>query len=386
MNLKAIGFLIVIIGVIIATISGFNFPFKYETIFSSNIATTITIPEPFVVTHIETPESVKAIYMSSWVAGNEKIRSNLINTIVATELNSVVIDIKDYTGKISFNVSDPLLQKYRSSEGRISDIKEFIGKLHEKDIYVIGRISSFQDSYLVKIHPEYAVKNKKGDVWKDNKGVSWLDVGAKPVWDYIAMIGDEAYSVGFDELNFDYIRFPSDGNMEDIAFPYSQGRIRTDVIKEFFSYINEHFHKKNIPISADLFGITTSNTDDLGIGQILEDALMYFDFVSPMVYPSHYPPNYNGWKNPAEKPYEIVYYAMSRAVNRAKIATTSPNKLRPWLQDFSINGTKYNPEMVRAQIKATYDVGLNSWMLWNASNVYTASALEPAFVEPAFSQ
>ena len=121
--------------------------------------------------------------------------------------------------------------------------------------------------------------------------------------------------------------------------------------------------------------MTTSNYDDLGIGQVLEDALTYFDFVYPMVYPSHYPANFNNWKNPSEKPYEVILYAMSKAVSRANVASTSPNKLRPWLQDFSINGTKYTAEMVREQIKATYDSGLNGWLLWNASNVYTVPAL-----------
>ncbi len=352
------------------------FPFKYSTslIFNENIAV-VNVPAPFVVTHQKTPESVKAIYMSNWVAGNEKMRSNLKNIIDTTELNSVVIDIKDYTGKIGFYVSDPKLKKFASSENRISDVKEFIGKLHESGIYVIGRISSFQDSFLVGTHPQFAVKDKKGNVWRDHKGIAWLDVGSKDVWNYLAMIGDEAYSVGFDELNFDYIRFPSDGNMEDIVYPYSQGKVKSVALKEFFVFISKYFHDKNIVISADLFGMTTSNYDDLGIGQVLEDALTYFDFVYPMVYPSHYPANFNNWKNPSEKPYEVILYAMSKAVSRANVASTSPNKLRPWLQDFSINGTKYTAEMVREQIKATYDSGLNGWLLWNASNVYTVPAL-----------
>jgi hypothetical protein len=325
---------------------------------------------------MKTPEVVKAIYMSSWVAGNVKFRNSLLNLIDASELNAVVIDVKDYTGKISFKVSDAELVKFNSSESRIPDVKEFIGKLHDRGVYVIGRISTFQDSYLVKTHPEYAVKTKEGTLWKDYKGVSWLDASAKPVWEYIALIGDEAYSVGFDEINFDYIRFPSDGNMLDIQYPFSQGKIKSQAMDEFFTFVDTYFHEKNIPISADLFGMTTSNTDDLGIGQVLENALAHFDFVSPMVYPSHYPPNFNGWANPAAKSYDVIVYSMSKAVDRARIASTTPSKLRPWLQDFSINGTAYTPDMVRAQIKGVYDVGLKSWMLWSAANTYSASALD----------
>ena len=376
MKINALGFGIIII-CILCVIGGFSFPFKYYTESrKDDLASVITVPAPFIVTHIETPESVKALYMSNWVAGNKKLRGNLIDIIDKTELNSVVIDIKDYTGKIGFIVSDSRLKKFNSSENRISDIKEFIGELHEKGIYVIGRISSFQDLFFVKSNPEYAVKNKNGDIWKDNKGISWLDVGVKEVWEYLSLIGDEAYSVGFDELNFDYIRFPSDGNMNNIAYSFSKDKVKSEALKEFFIYISDYFHVKGIPISADLFGLTTVNTDDLGIGQILEDALTYFDFVSPMVYPSHYANNFNDWGNPAERPYDIVLYSMSRAVVRANQANISPYKLRPWLQDFSINGTTYTPDMVRAQIKATYDVGLNSWMLWNASNIYTVSALD----------
>ncbi len=245
---------------------------------------------------------------------------------------------------------------------------------HAKNIYVIGRVSTFQDSFLVKTHPQYAVKNKAGAVWKDVKGVSWLDAGAKPVWDYVTMIGMEAYAFGFDEINFDYIRFPSDGNMKDIAYPYSEGKVKSQVLTEFFAHVDEKFHEKNIPISADLFGMTTSNTDDLGIGQLLEPALKHFDFVAPMVYPSHYPPGFNGYKKPAEKPYEIILYAMKKGADRAVAASTTPSKLRPWLQDFSIGGTAYTADMIRDQIRGTYDSGLTSWMMWNASNRYTADA------------
>ena len=358
---------------------GYFFPISrslYESDFVAAVG--VQIPTPFKVTHIKTPDTVKALYMSGWVAGSPKIREPLVDLIDKTELNAVVIDIKDYTGRISYVTENEKLLAYGSSENRIPDIKEFIGRLHDKGIYVIGRISSFQDSHLVKVHPEFAVTDKEGKVWRDRKGIAWLDVSAKPVWDYLALIGQDAYDVGFDELNFDYIRFPSDGNMQNIAYPYSQGKDKPTALKEFYKFVDETFRPKNIPISADLFGMTTSNSDDLGIGQILGDALQHFDFVAPMVYPSHYPATFLGYKSPATKPYEVIKYAMDSAVVKAKVASTSPSKLRPWLQDFSIGGVTYTPEMVRAQIEATYDSGLDSWMLWNASNIYTKEALLPA--------
>lgn len=364
----------------------------------------------FKVTHVKTPDRVKALYMTSWVAGTPSFRKKVIDIINRTEINSIVIDIKDYTGKISFEVEDPYLIEIRASEKRIPDIKEFIKTLHDKNIYVIGRISVFQDPELVKKRPELAVKKASdGTVWKDYKGISWLDAGSKEVWDYVIAIGKESYRVGFDELNFDYIRFPSDGNMNDISYPFSEEKILADktngkaiVMENFFRYLSNKLKKEiNAPISADLFGMTTTNSDDLNIGQVLERTLPYFDFIAPMVYPSHYPKTFNGFSNPAANPYEVVKYSMDFAVKRAValdnigVATTtaastptttttatkftketskSVKKLRPWLQDFDLGAT-YTAEMVRKQIQATYDSGLTSWMLWDAANTYTENAL-----------
>ncbi len=333
------------------------------------------VPE-IVVTHIDTPDPVKAVYMTSWAAGNQRFRKELFDLVDTTEINAVVIDIKDYSGKISFPVEDPLLVEIGSAEKRIPDIKKFISELHEKNVYVIGRISSFQDSYLINIYPDSAVKNKSGDIWKDFKGVKWLDAGSEKVWEYLVAIGRESYALGFDELNFDYIRYPSDGNMQDIVYPWSGDRPRREVMKSFFSYLRQQFATSSIPISVDLFGLTTSAEGDLGIGQSLTDALMYFDYVAPMVYPSHFAKGFIGIPKPAEKPYEVIKYSMDQAILKASTTMANPNKIRPWLQAFDL-GAIYTPAMVRAQMQATYDAGLTSWMLWNAGSVYKKDALLP---------
>lgn len=355
---------------------------RYEAPVAAIASSSIPVVPEFVVTHIKTPEQVKAIYMTSYVAGTRTLRNDLVKLIDETELNAVVIDIKDYTGKIAFEIDSEYLNKFQASERRIVDIKEFIDELHKKGIYVIGRVSCFQDAHMVKIHPELAVKRASdGAVWKDNKGISWIDAGAEPMWQYLIAIGKESYALGFDEINFDYIRFPSDGDMKNIQYPFSEGKHKPSVLKEFYKYVDKNMG--DIPISADLFGMTTTNSDDLGIGQILDDALLYFDFVAPMVYPSHYPKNFNGYENPNTKPYEVIHFAMQGGINKVKalnsgVASSSPisiKKLRPWLQDFSIFGVTYGAPEVKAQIKATYDVGLDSYMLWNASNRYTPGAL-----------
>ncbi len=357
-----------------------------------NNSTPTSTPKEIVFTpsYIETPNEVKGIYMTSWVAGSPDIRSGLVKLISETEINSIVIDIKDYSGKLVFPIVNKELKAYGSEDIRVKDLQDFIEMLHKKGVYVIGRVAVFQDAYFVRLRPDLAVKNKAGtQVWKDRKGISWIDAGSKEYWDYIILIAEESRKIGFDEINFDYIRFPSDGNMQDISYPWSSTTPKSIVLKNFFEYLSENLKDSGLKTSADLFGMTTSATDDMGIGQILENALPYFDYISPMVYPSHYPENFEGYKNPEAHPYEIINLSMKSAIDRANImdngiASTSPNtpliigktasKLRPWLQDFGLKMT-YGANEVRAQIKATNDLGLSSWLLWSASNKYTRGAL-----------
>jgi hypothetical protein len=329
------------------------------------------------VTHLKTPKVVKALYMSSWVAGSEKFRDSLVKIIDETELNAVVIDIKDSTGRISFELPNEEIQKLGSAEKRISNIRWLTNLLHDKGIYIIGRISVFQDPYLTKVKPEWAITKKSdGTIWKDRKGLSFLDPAKTEVHKYILAVALGSYEEGFDEINFDYIRYPSDGNISDINYRLAEGQTRADNIENFFKFLSTEIKKeKNIPISADLFGLTTEGTDDMGIGQVWEKALPYFDYLAPMVYPSHYASGYAGYKNPGQYPYEVVYRAISKAIEKTKLAGGDVNKIRPWLQDFDL-GAVYTKEMVQAQIKAVNDLGLSSWMLWDPSNKYTPEALK----------
>ena len=369
------------------------------------------------VSHVPLPPAVKSIYMSQCVVGTKDFRQDLVDLVDETELNSLIIDLKDYTGKLAFDTDNPKLVASVSDACGAMDMRSFVEYLHSKNIYVIGRITVFQDPYYSSLHPELAVKRASdGGVWKDHKGLSFIDVGAKPYWDYVIEITKEAYNLGFDELNYDYIRFPSDGNMKDVYFAHSQGKSKPEALEDFFTYLRakvkdpalytayEHTGLKAgepaVPvISADLFGMTTTNTDDLNIGQVLERTLPHFDFVAPMVYPSHYPKTWNGFSDPNKYPYEVVYTAMKGGADRAVATSTvvpfngavvlststpvtygkpaySRNKLRTWIQDFDYGGDYDVPE-VKAQIKATYDAGLNSWMIWAPSNRYTKGALLP---------
>lgn len=335
------------------------------------------------VEHLETPEIVRGIYMTSCVAATPGLRSRLVNLMEETELNSIVIDVKDYSGIISFDGGSGLSNGGNGSGCVVPDMKEFVKSLHEKNIYTIARITVFQDPYYTQKRPDLAIKRTSdGSVWKDRKGLSFIDAGAKEFWDYIVKISKESYAIGFDELNFDYIRFPSDGDMKDIYYPFSEKRVvanpdlgKAEVVREFFKYLNANLKDTGAVLSADLFGMITTNTDDLNIGQILEYAEPYFDFICPMVYPSHYPKGFNNYQNVNNYPYEIVKFSMDEAIKRLAAASSTPAKLRPWLQDFDYPIT-YTAEMVRVQKQAVYDAGLFSWLLWDPSNKYTREALD----------
>ncbi len=385
-------------------------------------STTIKVPK-----YVPTPAAVKGAYMTQCVVGTPSFRERLVSLVEETELNSLIIDIKDYSGGLGYDTDDPKLAPYVSTKCGASDIASIIAELHEKGIYVIGRITVFQDPLYAAKHPELAVKfaSPAGAVWKDRKGLSFIDVGAKPYWDYIVHLSRDARLKGFDELNYDYVRYPSDGPMQNIHFDWAGDKPKAVALEEFFAYLNEKVKDPALyppgitppKTSADLFGMTTTNTDDLNIGQVLERALPYFDYVAPMVYPSHYPPGFNGWNNPNSVPYELMKFVLGAAVRRtvasessiptlqskpimetvtvpatgASATTTKEvptgrytkevydkNKIRTWIQDFSLGQPPYGAAEVSAQIQATYDVGLNSWMLWDPGNTYTRGALGPA--------
>ena len=386
---------------------------------TDEVTRTITPDTRPVVHHVPLPESVKAIYMSACVVGTPSFRSQLVDLIKETELNTVIIDIKDYSGTIAFPPTHPGWQPaWQAATCGARDMKEFIASLHAANIFVIGRITVFQDPFKAAASPHLAVKRADGVTnWKDGKGLSFIDVAAKEHWNHIIDLAVDSYNIGFDELNFDYVRYPSDGNMQDISFPHSQAsewpNDKQANLEAFFRYLNTELDKPErfaavrhentgrataTPwTSADLFGMTTTNYDDLSIGQIQERAVPYFDFVAPMVYPSHYPNNYLGLGNPNDHPYKIVYHAMKSGVDRltattttlagfthTRIGSSSPalyskpvytgDKLRTWIQDFDYGGD-YDATDVRAQIQASYDAGVDSWMIWAPSNRYTRAAL-----------
>ena len=360
-------------------------------------------------------QNVRGVYMTSDVANDggiaaTRLRNGIIGLLDATELDAVVIDVKETRGGLI--ITDRL--------------RELIKVLHGKGAWVIARQVVFKDSSQERAHPEWYLKRTSGGLWRDNRGGSWLDQASPEVWAYQLAAARAASDAGFDEIQFDYIRFPSDGDVRSIIYPVYDGqRPKYEVLREFFAYLSSELkrHRPDLILSADLFGYVALQQADLGIGQRLEDIGESFDYISLMVYPSHY---YAGFQAPADpsrnlaaifypyrsssvaavapnQPYDVVHRSLLIAADvlEGRTATTAlagsvassslplatparskTAKLRPWLQDFdlgvdSARGIRYDAAKVRAQIDAAEAAGSAGWLLWSPDNVYTREALKP---------
>lgn len=333
------------------------------------------------VVHIKTPEVVRAVYMTSCIASGPGLRAPLLGIVDRTRLNALVIDVKDYTGYLSMDLDNPTYPTGGKS-CMVSDMRQFLAQLGEKGIYRIARIAVMQDPYYAAKHPgEAVVRKDNGAVWKDKKGLAFVDPGSEEFWKYIRDIAYASYEAGFDEVNFDYVRYPTDGAISNMSFKLTGSSTKPAMMKRFFAFIGKSMRDKNIPSSVDLFGMVTTATGDLGIGQVLEDVLPHFDYIAPMVYPSHYPTGFNKWKDPNTVPGPLTEYVMGEAVRRAQAIGLPATKLRTWVQDFDY-GKDYTSADVRAIISASEKVGVKSYMSWDPSNRYTETAYGLKGTEP----
>lgn len=296
----------------------------------------------------------KGVYLTANAAANPKKINEIINLIKATELNAVVIDIKDYSGKITY--PNP----------------EVIKKLHDNDVYIIARQTVFQDPILAAGKPEWAIKTRDGRVWRDNLKLAWVDPTRREVWDYNVAIAKKAADLGFDEINFDYVRFPTDGDLRNVVFASSTPK-RYETMAAFYNYLSDALKDEPVWISLDFFGFVMERHDGMTIGQRLVDAVNTVDFISPMMYPSHYPKGHLGLDNPAAYPGTVIANGMKRGMGF--FTTSTRAEIRPWLQAFHL-GAHYDAAKIRAQIEAVEKYPNGGWLLWNASSRYTAAGLK----------
>jgi hypothetical protein len=330
------------------------------------------------------PVKVKALYLTGWTVGSTKKVDHYIELAKTTEINSYVIDIKDDDGYVGYESSVPAIKEngtWKKKYNADSVIKAF----HDGNVHLVGRIVAFKDPVYSLKRPDLAIKNVGGGLWKDNGKLTWLNPYNKENWDYLVSIAKEAVAKGFDEIQFDYVRFPSDGKKKNMDFS-GMTEDKYQAIGDFLAYAKSQI---TVPVSADVFGIIfESPADTEGIGQYLEHVGKDVDFISPMVYPSHYAygqiVNKVAFKAPDLDPYGVVYNTLVKGKDRISKASGGYNaKVRPYLQDFTASWLRpksmyqqYGAEQVKQQIKAVYDAGYDEWILWDAGNSYDEAALQ----------
>lgn len=343
------------------------------------------VTEPVVVVPEPEPEpkpyvhpKVKGIYVSAHIAATPHFLDPLLTWIDETELNAVVIDVKDDYGKIPWVTEVPLAVNNKLYDTRLKNIDVLMQRLQTLEIYPIARLVTFKDAALAKAKPEWAVKTKSGAIWTDRTKTAWLDPYCEDAWVYIVDVAKEAAAKGFKEIQFDYVRFPSDGNMSTILYSHSTEATRAETIRDFLMYAKSELEPLGVKVSADIFGlVTVVKTNDMGIGQVLEDVYSAVDVVSPMVYPEHYAAHTFGIPDPDKEPYLTVLKSLQAAKERlADTPYAEKVIVRPWLQDFTLRHT-YGVEEIREQIRAVHDAGFEEWLLWDSKCRYTRDAFDP---------
>jgi hypothetical protein len=315
------------------------------------------------------PQKVKALYLTVWGSASKKIREAALEALERNNMNALVIDIKGDRGFIPFKVDLPLAEEAGAQKTIIlKDYPAFIKSLKEKNLYLIARIVVFKDDPLAEAKPQWAVKTKGGGVFRDREKLRWTDGFHKEVWDYNIAIAKIGAELGFDEIQFDYVRFPDNRGVA-LAKP-STVESRTNAITGFLEAAYKALTPYNVFVSADVFGYVPWNVNDTDIGQQVGPIAKAVDIVSLMVYPSGYHLGIPKYRNPVQHPYEIVYYTHKKAQERTQ---ASPLQFRPWLQafrDYAFKGGDFTEERMRIQIKAADDFGASGFMFWNPRNIY----------------
>ena len=339
------------------------------------------------------PLKVKALYLSTYGAASRKIRTAALEVLERNNMNALVIDVKGDRGFIPFKVDIPLAEQVGAQKTILNkDYPAFIKKLKDRNIYLIARIVTFKDNLLATTHPEWAVKTRGGGIFRDRERLRWADAFHKETWEYNIAVAKAAAEVGYDEIQFDYVRLPDN---RGVVFPEKSNIAnRTKVITGFLEAAYKALIPYNVFVAADVFGYVPWNEGDTGIGQQIVDVTKAVDIVSLMTYPSGYHLGIPKYRYPVKHIYEVVYLTQKMAIDRTK---ASPLKFRPWLQafrDYAYRGGEFKEERMKLEIKAADDSGASGWMFWNAGNIYPKGVFytgngdkitpaEPASPQPA---
>lgn len=342
---------------------------------------------------IDPPKEIRAIYVNAWAFGGKRLY-DLARLADTTEVNAFVIDVKDDTGYLTYRSAVPTAIAIGGNEQRRArDTEERLRMLQARGIYTIARIVVAKDPLLAQRKPEWAVGHVNGGLWRDRLDFAWVDAFHDSVWVYAAQLAEEAVRMGFAEVQYDYVRFPDEppSRMASALFmARDSGETKRQGVARGLAILRERTKRLGVPFTIDVFGLTTTATGDLGIGQLWEDLVTTADVVLPMVYPSHYYRGMYSSRHPNGEPYRVVRRALEDGIRRSGALGKSA-EIRPYLQAFTLGPPRYTPAEVRAQIRAANDLGLASWVLWNPRSAYdpgiflkkpAATALAPVSAPP----
>lgn len=321
---------------------------------------------------------VKGVYLNIYTIGSSKKMERLINFANTTEINAFVIDVKDDNGVLSFEMEAP--KKFGipvSKNYPIKNIEEFMKKMKENNIYMIARIVSFKDPTYAKANPDKVIISRDtGKPYTNSDGIIWVSAHDRNLWDYNLSVAEEAAKAGFNEIQFDYVRFPaSNGGKLDTKLNYrnTKNESKPETIQKYLKYAKERLNPLGVYTSADVYGQVGTFSDDMGLGQHWEAVTQVVDYISPMMYPSHYGNGAYGIAVPDAQPYKTIYHSLKDSINRNE-NVNSPAVIRPWIQAFTAKWVKgyipYNEKEIREQIKAMNDLGVTDYLLWSPSNNY----------------
>ena len=324
----------------------------------------------------------RGIYLTKYSASNDRL-DKLIEMTKRTKINTFVIDVKDDKGHMLFPTK--AAEKYSPEANKhatVKDIEALMKKLKENNIYTVARIVSFKDPTYTRHHPDRAIIYKdSGKPFTNSDGLIWASAYDKVLWEYNLEVSKEAAEAGFNEIQFDYVRFPaSDGGKLDKSLDYrnTEGESKPQAIQEYLKYAREQLAPLNVYISADVYGLVGSVADDMSLGQYWEAVSNVVDYICPMMYPSHYANRTYGLPVPDAYPYETVFNSAKDSAARNKNIET-PGTIRPWIQDFTApwvpGHIKYSDKQVKEQIKALEENGIQEYLLWNAGNTYSEGAV-----------
>jgi len=320
------------------------------------------------------PFQPKALYLSFYGIGDAGLRGAALKLLDETELNALVIDVKGDRGGVPYPSGVALAKEVGAQKTiTVRDMPALLARLHAQGIYTVARVVAFKDDPLARARPALAIRNGAGEVWLDGEGLAWSDPFRHEVWDYVIDIAEEAARLGFDEIQFDYLRFPDTTGL--VFAKASTEANRVAAIGGFLAEARRRLAPWNVFVAANVFGYVLWNRGDTDIGQRLEDLAPLLDYISPMLYPTTFQFGISGYRDPVAHPYEIVNLTLQNVRKRIDLPATH---FRPWLQDFrdyAFDHREFGVDEIGAQIRAAEVFGANGWMLWNPRNIYSGAGL-----------